>query len=70
MPAYENPEVTEQPLPMPGSENIYTTMPTTPRYDIVEPSVEPPPEVETTMPAYEQDAIDPFMGLDQRNLID
>lgn len=70
MPAYENPEVTEQPLPMPGSENIYTTMPTTPRYDIVEPSVEPQPEVETTMPAYEQDTINPFMGLDQRNLID
>lgn len=70
MPAYENPDVTERPLPTPGGENIYTTMPTTPRYDIVEPSVEPQPEVETTAPAYEQDAIDPYMGLDQRNLID
>ena len=29
-----------------------------------------PTDVETTMPTYEQDTVDPFMGLNQRDLID
>ena len=29
-----------------------------------------PTDVETTMPTYEQDTVEPFMGLNQRDLID
>ena len=62
---------TNVPEPMPQYQDIYTTMPVRDRYDLVEPAVELPSQnVEQVLPTEDREIIEPFMGLDQRNLID